>query len=170
MSGLSFLRLVSGRLTEILGIQSSAGAADAGKIPALDSAGKLDSTMMPTGVGADTVSLPASENLTSGNAVNIWDDSGTAKVRKADATTAGKEAHGFVLGNVTSPANATVYLEGQLTGLAALTPGARQYLGTTPGALVETPPSGSGNVVQPVGVACNATTVNWEPQEPVTLA
>jgi hypothetical protein len=170
MSGLSFLRLVAGRLVEVLGIQASAGAGDAGKIPALDASGKLDPTMMPVGVGADTKALVASEALSAGNLVNVWNDTGTPKARKADGTTAGKEANGFVLAAVDQDATATVYLEGTITGLSGLTPGARQYLHTTAGGRTETAPSGSGNVVQSVGVALSATELSFEPQEPVTLA
>ena len=173
MSGLSFLRLVSGRITEILGVQSSAGAGDAGKIPALDAAGKFDLSMMPVGVGPDVATIVASEALTAGNVVNVWLDGATPKVRKADATAAGKEANGFVLANVDSAANASVYFEGTITGLTGLTPGARYYLDTTAGAIVissGTLPSGTGKIIQPVGVAISATELSFEPGEPITLA
>jgi len=43
--------------------------------------------------------------------------------RKADATTAGKEANGFVLSAVTLGNNATVYFDGTDTQLSSLTPG-----------------------------------------------
>lgn len=165
-----YLALVAGKLKEIAAIVTSAGAGDAGKIPALDGSGKLDSTLMPTGVGADTASIASSENLAAGDLVNVWNDSGTVKVRKADATAEGKEVTGFVLAGVTSPANATVYFGGQLTGLSGLTPGARQYLSTTPGARTETAPSTAGNVVQCVGIAISATAISFELAEPVTLA
>ena len=49
-----------------------------------------------SGGGADTGTVTTSEALAAGDLVNIWNSSG-AKARKADATTAGKEAHGFVL-------------------------------------------------------------------------
>src|SRR5436190_2350036 len=111
MAGLSFLRLVSGRITEILGIQTSAGAGDAGKIPALDSTGRFDTSMMPVGVVADTATVTTSEALAAGDWVNIHNSSG-AKVRKADATVQGKEADGFVLAAASSAASALVYFEG----------------------------------------------------------
>jgi hypothetical protein len=44
MAGNKYLKNASGVVTEEASIQTSAGAGDAGKIPALDSAGKLDST------------------------------------------------------------------------------------------------------------------------------
>lgn len=169
MSGNKYLELSSGRLAEKEAIQTSAGAGDAGKIPALDAAGKLSSTMMPTGVGADTVSVAASENLAAGDLVNVYDDSG-AKCRKADADDPAKFCVGFVLASVESPNNATIYLEGQNTQVSGMTPGARQYLSGTAGGITETPPTGTGKIVQCVGVAISATVLNFEPQEPVTLA
>jgi hypothetical protein len=147
---------------------SSAGAGDAGKIVALDGAGRIDSTMMPTGIGADTASIPASEALAAGDMVNIYDSTG-AKCRKADAATAGKEAHGFVLAAVESAANATVYFEGTNTQVTGQTPGPVFLSATTPGLATSTAPSGSGNVVQRVGFATGATAINFEAGTPIVL-
>lgn len=148
---------------------TSAGAGDSGKVVALDAAGRIDSSMMPVGIGADTSSIVTSENLAAGDLVNIWNDGGTAKARKADATTAGKEAHGFVLSAVTAPAAATVYFEGADTAVTGLTPG-NQFLATTAGGATATAPSAAGNVVQRVGIATSATSLNFEAQQPITLA
>ena len=148
---------------------TSAGAEDSGKLPALDAAGRLDTSFMPTGIGADTSSIVSSENLAAGDLVNIWNNTGTANVRKADATVAGKEAHGFVLSAVTSPAAATVYFEGSNTGVTGLTPGP-QFLSTTAGLCTATAPSAAGNVVQRVGLATSATSINFEAGTPVVLA
>ena len=165
-----FLRLLSGVISELEALVTSAGAGDAGKIPALDATGKLDNSLMPVGIGADSKILPASENLAAGDLVNVWNDSGTAKARKADATTAGKEANGFVLSAVTLGNNATVYFDGTDTQLSSLTPGAAYYLAATAGGVTDTPPSGSGNVLQRVGRALSATELTFEPGEPITLA
>jgi len=78
--------------------------------------------------------------------VNIWDSTG-AKVRKADATVAGKEAHGFVKAVFTHPTTATVYFEGSNDQVTGLTPGV-QFLQTTAGLAGATAPSAAGNVVQ----------------------
>lgn len=147
---------------------TSAGAGDAGKVVQLDGAGRIDATMMPVGIGADTAIIQASENLAAGDFVNVHNSSG-ARVRKADATTAGKEAHGFVLGAVSSGANATVYFEGTNTGVSGMTPGT-VFLHTTAGGATGTAPSGSGNVVQKLGVAVSATAINFERGEPIVLA
>lgn len=169
MAGNKYIKNNAGTLTEEASIQASAGAGDAGKIVALDTAGRIDNSMMPTGIGADTASVVASENLAAGDLVNIWNDAGTAKARKADATTSGKEAHGFVLSAVTAPAAATVYFEGANTAVTGLTPG-NQYLATTAGLATASAPSGAGNVAQKVGVATSATSLNFEAQPPVVLA
>ena len=168
MAAKKFLRLVNGVLTEIFGVQTSAGAANAGDLVSLDDSGRIDNSMMPVGIGADTAAITASETLAAGDWVNVWNSSG-AKVRKADATTAGKEAHGFVLSAVTSGNPATVYFEGTNTQVTGQTPGP-VFLQTTAGAGGATIPSASGNVVQSIGVAVSATAVNFERSAPVTLA
>ncbi len=165
------LRLIAGVLTEIEAITSSAGAGDAGKVPATDSTGRLDTTFLPVGIGADTKALAASENLAAGDLVNIWNDSGTAKARKADASGgAGKRAHGFVLSAVTSGNTATVYMEGTITGLTSLTRGATYFLSGTAGAATTTPPSTSTYIVQEIGTAVSDTEISFEPQQPIVLA
>ena len=168
MAGDKYIYNNSGTLTEKEAIQSSAGAGDAGKIPAVDSTGKLDLSFMPTGIGADTAVITASENLAAGDLVNVWDSTGF-KVRKADATTAGKEAHGFVLSAVTSGNPATVYFIGSNDQVTGLSPGP-QFLQTTAGTADATAPSGSGNVVQRVGVATSATVLNFTQGLPYVLA
>lgn len=170
MAALTFLRQVAGALTEVRGLQTSAGAADGGKIPALDDTGRFDSSMMPTGVAPDVEVITASEALAAGDFVNIWVSTGT-KVRKADASTSGKEAHGFVLSAVSSAGPATVFFEGRNTGVTGRTAGARQFLSaTTPGGVTETAPSTAGQVVQYLGVATSTTTINTEVDQPIVLA
>jgi hypothetical protein len=160
MAAKSFLRLVAGRFTEILGITTSAGAADDGKIPALDATGKLDISFLPIGIGADVKILPTSENLTAGNWVNVYDLTGTLTARKADATAAGKEAVGYVLAGTTSPSNATVYFDGINNALSGLTAGEDYFLATTAGTgVATTPPTGAGKVVQRLGQAISTTEI-----------
>jgi hypothetical protein len=161
-----YINTSTGNFTERAAITTSAGAGDAGKIPGLDGSGRLDNSFMPVGIGADTQTITASEALAAGDLVNVHNSTG-AKVRKADATAVGKEAHGFVLSSVLSGASATVYFEGTITGLTGLTPGT-VFLATTAGTSTATPPTGSGNVIQKVGVATSSTTLNFE-GGPVTV-
>lgn len=194
MAAPRFLANILGRIKMVATIATSAGAGDAEKVPSTNGSGVLDptilnaattgvskvvmttaggvldSSIMPPGIVADTAAIVSSENLASGDFVNLWNDAGTVKARKADATAEGKEAHGFVLAAVTAPASATVYFESKNTSLTGMTLGARQYLSTTPGGRTETAPSAAGNVVQVLGVAYAATGLNFEPQEPITVA
>lgn len=161
MAASKFLALVSGRIREVFATVTSAGAVDDGKIVALDATGRLDNSVMPVGIGTETKSITATENLSAGNLVNIWNSAGQFRVRKADATSAGKEAHGFVLSSVYSGTVAEVYLEGTITGLTGLVPG-RYYLSTTPGEITDTPPSNPGNVVQYVGASVSSSELTFE--------
>ena len=78
---MNFLTLIGNKISEVAGLVASAGAADAGKIPALDANGRIDQSMMPVGIGADTKLIVTSEALTAGDFVNIYDVSGTATCR-----------------------------------------------------------------------------------------
>lgn len=141
----------SGRQTDKEAATASTGAPDAGKIVALDTTGKLDITMMPTGVTAEAKSITASEALSSGDLINLWNDSGTSKMRKADATTAGKEADGYVKDAVLSGASGTAFFDGINSGVSGLTIDTIYFLSTTAGGVTSTAPSASGNVVQEIG-------------------
>lgn len=169
MPGQTFLRQSGGQLIEARGQQTSAGAGDANKIVALDDTGKLDETLLPTGIGPEVKLLPASENLAAGDYVNVWNDAGTVRVRKADATSPGKPADGFVRAAFTSGNDATVYTDGQNDQVSGMTAG-DVFLSTTAGLGTNTAPSTAGNVVQRVGTAVSATEVVFERGAPITLA
>ena len=76
-----------GDLAEVEATTVSAGAANAGEIPALGADGKFDLSLFPAGIGGSAISLTTSESVDAGDFVNIHDSTG-AKVRKADATNA----------------------------------------------------------------------------------
>jgi hypothetical protein len=172
MAAKKFLRLVSGVLTEIFGVQTSAGAGNAGDIVSLDDTGRIDTSMMPVGFGAETTTAVASEALAAGDYVNIYSNAGTLNVRKADASGGvAKRAHGYVLAAVSNGGTATIYYGNMNNQKSALTVGATYYLsGATPGAVVTTPPSTTGYIVQELGAARSATEILTEIQPPVVLA
>lgn len=171
MAAKDFLRIVAGRITQVFGIQTSSGAGDGGKIPALDDTGRFDISMMPIGVTAEVKTCLASENLAAGDLVNLWLTGGVLKARKADATTAGKEPDGFTLAAITSGNTATIYGPSNLnTSVSGLTIGTRYYLDTTAGGVTATAPSASGNIVILVGWATAATELMFAPGDPITLA
>lgn len=170
---MKLLSLVANKITEIVvGITSSSGSGDSGKIPALDSAGKLDTSFMPTGIGADTASIVASEALAAGDYVNVYDNSGTPNVRKASAADDTKPAHGFVLAAVASAANATVYFRGSNDQVAGLTAGKYVLSAATPGAVVAigSAPTASGNTLQVLGTATAAGVLETTIAEPIVRA
>ena len=168
MAAKKYLKQSAGVIAEEAGITTSTGAPDDGKLVALDATGKIDLSMMPTGIGPDTATVQASEALAAGDVVNIWNNAGAFRVRKADATVAGKEAHGFVLASVLLGANALVYFEGPNTQVSGLTPGV-QFLATVAGTVTPTSPSATGNVTQVVGFATSATVMNFQSRPPITL-
>lgn len=147
---------------------TAGGVLSADKIPTLDASGLLAASMMPIGIGADTQTLIASEALSSGDLVNVWNNAGTASARKANAAT-GLQADGFILASAAAAATTIVYFEGNNTQLVGLTIGAAYYLGAA-GAVTATIPATSGITRQYVGVATSATTLNFEPGTTVLIA
>ena len=162
-----YLALVSGKIQQLLAINSSAGAGDANKIVATGAAGTIDATLLPEGVGADTRSVVASEILAAGDLVNLYDNDGTINARKADNSNS-RPAHGYVLDGVAAEASGDVYFSGTISGLTTLTVGAEYYLGTT-GAITATAPSAQGTIVQAVGVALSATELRFMRERPILL-
>lgn len=166
-----YLKLVQGVPADANANAASAGAADAGKLVKLDSGGKIDATMMPSGVAPEARQVQASEALAAGDLINFHDVGGAARVRKADAAAAGKPAQGFVLAAVASGAQATVYPEeAVISGLTGLTTGQRRFLSTTAGANTATAPSAAGQVAQEIGHVISPTEIMFRPETPYTLA
>lgn len=160
------LQVVAGRVTQVEATVISAGAADAGKVPALDSSGRFDTTLMPVGIGADVKVLVASEAIGAGKYVNIYNNAGTPNCRLADQSN-DRPAHGYVRDAVLSLGNATVYFEGSNDDLSALTAGARQYLSTAGGVTTTPPITG---LLQFLGIAISATEINTDIEDAIVLA
>lgn len=149
----------NGFTEEQAGLTASAGAGDANKIVETTSTGRLDPSLMPAGVGVQTITVTASEALAAGDFVNLHDSTGL-KARKASAAAIGTRAHGFVLAAVSSGAAATVYMSGANTSVTGQTVAATVFLSaTTPGATTTTAPSTAGQIVQPLGVVSSATEI-----------
>jgi hypothetical protein len=161
--------LIAGRETMVEATTVSTGVAQAGDIIALDSTGKIDLSLLPVGVGPSVQTAIAAENLSAGDFVNIYDDSGTPKVRKADSTN-DRRAVGFVLSAVTSGNNATVFFEGLNTAVSGLVAGQRVYLSAAGGIKTTVPSTGSGDVIhQYLGRALNTTVMDTEIEDEVVL-
>jgi hypothetical protein len=170
MAAKKYLGLIAGKITQVVATIVSAGAGNDGDLVALDSSGKLDVSVLPTGVGPNVKVILASENIGAGKYVNIYDDAGTTKVRLADNSNS-RETHGFLLDAVTSGNNATVYFEGTNNDLSGLTSGARQFLGTA-GGVTATPPTlaGGAQISQLVGTAISTTEIDTDIDDLIVLA
>ena len=164
--------LANGKGKLIEATVASTGVAQAGDILALDGSGKIDASVLPTGVGPDGKIAEADEALSAGDYVNIFDDGGTVKVRLADNSN-GREAHGFVLDAFAAAAQATVYFEGANTAVAAGTAGSRAYLGTA-GAIITTPldeslPANVGKLHQLLGSYVDTNEINTDIDDCIIL-
>lgn len=161
-----FIKQVSGVLTEESTV-AVGGAPNAAKVPELDGTGRLDVTMMPTGIGADTSTLVTTEALNAGDFVNVYNNAGAFNIRKADRSN-GRPAHGFVLTAVANAASGVVYFEGTNGAVTGQVPG-NVFLGTA-GAGSAIPATTTGHISQIVGFATSATSINFQYNNPITLA
>lgn len=168
MTNFNRISATSGKREEANAATVSTGVPTAGQIIATNAAGQLDSSFLPPGIGDDAKMINATEDLSAGDFVNVFDDGGTPGVRLADRTN-GRQADGFVLEAVTTGSLAEVLFEGTNNALTGLTIGSRQFLGTA-GSPEETFTTTGGEILQCLGVACSATELNFEAQEPITRA
>jgi hypothetical protein len=172
MAAEKFLQNSGGQIIEVAGATTAA----ANRIVSTGADGLLSLTLMPVGVAADVETMIASETLTAGHLVNIWNDSGTRKMRKADCSN-GRRAHGFVLAGVTSGESGVCYKDSTITsvtlGLADM--GSPVYL-STGGTFSTTAPSTAGYISQEIGYCvlgsgtASSGSIAFEPQQPITLA
>ena len=138
-------------------INSSAGAADGGKIAKTDpTTGKWHPSLIPN---VTSFSVEAFENLDAGDFVHLFDNGGTINMRKADAS-AGLEAHGFVENSVVAAASETFQtLTQKNTALTGLTVGERYYLSLSTAGDIQVAPLTipANDLYQFLGVATSAT-------------
>lgn len=80
MSGKKFLQIINGIPTGTSSVQTSAGAANSGDIPALDSTGKLDSTMIPNVSGTLTDSTGSNTALVSTSNKLLVEDTNVRRI------------------------------------------------------------------------------------------
>lgn len=164
-----YLNTETGEIVQKQANDTSAGAGDAGKLVALDSAGRISSTMLPAGVGVLVKSIISSENLAARDMVNVYNNAGVLNVRKADSNNS-MPTHGYVIAAVTSPAACDVYFDGIIPGFTGLTRGARYYLSETAGTVTTTVPTASASLVQYIGVALSDTEIEFDPDDYIRLA
>jgi hypothetical protein len=168
-----FLVREGGRTKQKAPVAISAGAADAGKLLALNSAGKVDETALPAGIGLSVLLATATEALSAGVFVNLYGDGGVLSARLADNSN-GRVAKGFVLDAVADAAEATVYhLDEVNSGLSGLAPGDDYWLGTAGGVIAvpldEADDGNAGKISQHLGTAISATELATTDSDPVIL-
>lgn len=107
----------------------------------------------------------AGENLAQNDIINIYNDSGTAKARKANATSGSvRPARGFcsTTGGVTSGNRGEFILSQGIIAVSGVVAGDIVYLSTTAGTLTLTAPTGAGQLEQffGFGVATDLVLMN----------
>lgn len=171
MAGNIYRALVGGVYKWITAKQASAGAGDAGVIPALDATGRLDTSFMPSGIGAATRTATATAAISAGMWVNIYTVGGAQKARPADNTSATTEANAFATAAVSSGASGTFTLVGINGNCSGLTADAYYYLGTVGGqVLAASVPTAAGSIIQGVGKALSTTEIEFEFDFPGVIA
>lgn len=133
-----FLSRLNGKTKQTQALVTSAGSGDAGRVVATGTDGRLDESVMPLGIGANTTQAAASEQLAAGKFVNLWNDAGVLKARLADNSN-GRPADGYVTATYNADDDATVYpLDGVNANLSGLIIGSDYWLGTA-GSVTATP-------------------------------
>ncbi|MCD5994138.1 hypothetical protein KDX38_11085 [Pseudomonas sp. CDFA 602] len=166
------LRRVNGQTQQYTPVVASAGAADAGKIPALGTDGKLDPSTYNAGSGVSTTPYPATEAIGAGKFVNIYPNAGVISIRLADNSN-NRPAHGFVIAAVANAAQGSVYdLDATNTALSGLTVGSNYFLGTAGGVVtpaLDATTATSGAIDQKLGFAKSATELKTDDFDFVVL-
>lgn len=113
--------------------------------------------------------IQASEAIAQHDFINIYNASGSMRIRRADASDPLKFANGFAINAIASGASGLVANTG-LNPLTVTTASSEVWLSdTTPGAITTAAPSTSGHIVQPLGPAIVGMGVFFTPQGRVIL-
>jgi len=173
MSALKFITVLPTGIQRLVSaITSSVGIGDASKVIATNSTGKIDLSFFPAGIEVSLENIVASEALSSGDFVNIYDDGGTRKVRKASASASTpRMAGGFVTTGVALNASAEVYTLGENDQLSGLVPGTKYFLSDNTAGTIELTPDTltTGNLIQCVGYALSTTSLRFEFDAPIEV-
>lgn len=166
-----YLYIKNGTVAKFTAINKSTGTDDKDKIVSTNADGKIDLTLIPEGIGDSANTFPATETMSAGAFVNLFDDTGTAKIRLADNSN-GRPAHGFIKTAASTGETVTVYHLGATNTYLAVEIGARYYLGTT-GSVVKLPvdpdSAASGTIHQFLGIAKSTTELVTTPADYILL-
>ena len=130
-------------------LTTSSGPADGGRIIASSNDGKIHMSLLPANVGAECFTATAGEAVTANDMVYL-DSNG--KVRRAVATSLNTLAIGYVKTSANQNEQVTVYTSGYNNASSLDTSKPFVFLSaTTPGAVTQTAPSGSNQLIQRLG-------------------
>lgn len=148
-----YLALINGTPQGVEATVVSAGSADAGKIMALDSNGRMDISATPAALTAQVCSAQAAVALSAGDWVTVYDSAGITMVDKASATVANRRCLGYVNQSYLAGAAVSVIIGG--TNLNDLyfagDVGKIAYLSTTAGKSQLARPTAAGQRYQELG-------------------
>lgn len=164
MAANKYISIVGDHEQEVLPAVISAGVGDANKIVALDSTGHLDPSVLPSGITPDQLAGTSNGTITAKDLCYV-ETAGTITRASAAAGTP-HVGLGWALTSVATGQPIVIQLQGIITGLSGLTPGARYFLSnTTPGGIIigSSAPSATGELWQYIGTALTATTLQFEP-------
>lgn len=120
------------------------------------------------GLGSPAQGLYPDVDLQPGELINIYLLNRAPHVRLATASIPGRQAHGYVLSAFAAgDTGCVVCPDGIDTALTGLT--GDQYLSTVAGACTDTPPSGTGQTLQPVGTADVNGNLQFVPGDATTI-
>jgi hypothetical protein len=112
---------------------------------------------------SNVIKTIASETLTAGQVVNLFNSAGVAKIRKADKSN-GRRADGYILQNYVSNDTAYMYVNGENPYCSGLTVG-DVYLSTAGG--YSSTPGSTGHLSQRVGFALSTSKLLVQLGEPI---
>jgi len=157
MANGQFITLENGKQTLKQAPAVSTGTAQASQLIQTDANGLIDPSFLPTGIGDDSSTKPAGEDLSAGDYVAVV----AGEFVKADATNPARPAIGFVQDAFLTGVPATVFHEGNNTSVTGLVSGTRYYLDAM-GAVTDVATTTDGTIHQFLGIACDATTLITE--------
>jgi hypothetical protein len=105
----------------------------------------------------------ASEAISFGAAISLFNSGGVLQVRNANATNNTKICDGFcsTIGGITAGATGEIILNNGVANIGGLVIGSRYWLSTTNGIISNAPAVAAGNVEQLLGIAISSTVLSF---------
>ena len=105
---------------------------------------------IPSIAAATDIEGTAGQTILAGEAVYLWTTDGEWYLADADATLSSSTAGmvGVAPSNIASGAEGSIRLQGRITGLSALSAGAKYYISATAGGVTTTPPANARFIAQ----------------------